>query len=276
MSHPCRTGRGRAVCRRRRRSCSSQPMHSRCAAAARWKKQGGNLDELEWIVMPYASMVFFFEIGWVNRCKQFIGLTNSDHRTPTISPTRGSTNQGKIRRVLLRRVAKCWFPFAFSGDQARPRRQSFHMRDGTGRVSSMCTSSASKGWQEICFSRRCFPCFLSNVLIWPARHFLGAVLGKNFLWFPAMQEAWLVAVGSSDEYWISWKVAWSAEVTRKWATNCPFCGHVCPPLEVEEFRRQQRGSFWGYGCYGIAASCWWFATVFSTDFNLFPISHPSG
>ena len=102
-----------------------------------------------------------------------------------------------------------------------------------GCVSSMFTSSSEcTGWQEdTCVSRRFFSCFLNNALIRPARYSLG-VLHLEFdqhgahlgccIWkeFPVASchaIGMTVAVGSSDEYWIS---------RKKWLV------------------RQQRGSFW--------------------------------
>ena len=78
----------------------------------------------------------------------------------------------------------------------------------------------------------------STVLTW------GAAFGKNFLWLHAVQEAWQLLLVPAMSIGSHEKVV-SAEMTRKWVTNCASGSHdVCPNPPLEDFRRQQRGSFW--------------------------------
>ena len=135
--------------------------------------------------------------------------------------------------------------------------------------------------RRVCFIRAVFRVFLSKQRFHLTRHF-GAAFRNSFR-LPAMQEAWLVGLMSR---WVldlmksglkMLEDSWSAEVNHKLSLGhgSPWPSTSVTPPEVDEFRRQQRASARVAMALESPVAGGW-QIVFSSDFNLFPISHPSG
>ena len=193
--------------------------------------------KLGWIGMDWDAIRFdgFFLIRWVNRCKQFIGLTT---KLPQFHQLGDQQTKEKLGGFFWGGLQSAGFRSPLAA-----------IKHGHGDRVSTCETA--RGASLLCvhllqaragrkYVFPCLPCFLNNNFDLTSTALLGCCFWKEF---PVVS---CHARGMAG--WLLLVPAMSIGSHEKWP---------------EEFRRQQCGSFWGYGCYGIAASCWWFANVFN-------------